>query len=215
MTEVIDLYWSFRSPYCYLAGLQIDKALEHFDVKVRLRPVYPAAVRATAFFERVDPLWFKYFALDVKRCAEELGAPIRWPSPDPVAVLPGGQKPAPDQTRIRRLTALGVAAEEEGRGLPFAQKVGEVLWRGEIEDWTAGDHLARASAAAGLDLAALERRIALEPERYEAMIQTNEAAQREAGHWGVPLMVLRGEPFFGQDRLRSLGWRLERLGAAR
>jgi len=27
-------------------------------------------------------------------------------------------------------------------------------------------------------------------------------------HWGVPLMVLDEEPFFGQDRIDALLWRL-------
>ncbi len=30
-----------------------------------------------------------------------------------------------------------------------------------------------------------------------------------AGHWGVPLSVLDGEPFYGQDRFDLLVWRLE------
>ena len=48
----------------------------------------------------------------------------------------------------------------------------------------------------------------------EAMQAHNEAAQLEH-HWGVPLMVLNGEPFFGQDRIDSLTWRLDQLGLRR
>ena len=33
-----------------------------------------------------------------------------------------------------------------------------------------------------------------------------------AGHWGVPTMVFEGEPFFGQDRLDVLLWRLKQNG---
>jgi len=29
-----------------------------------------------------------------------------------------------------------------------------------------------------------------------------------AGHWGVPLMVYKGEPFYGQDRFDQLLWRM-------
>lgn len=210
MTAQIDLYWSFRSPYCYLLGCQIDQALAGSDACVRLRPVYPAAVRNGAFFERVDSLWFPYFALDARRSAEIIGVPIRWPVPDPVSVEPGSQRPTADQTRIKRLTALGVAAERAGAGLGFAQAVGDLLWRGEVDDWDQGDHLASAAARAGLDLVMLDRAIANDPADFEAAIAANEADQREAGHWGVPLMVLDGEPFFGQDRLAALRWRLDR-----
>jgi len=34
----------------------------------------------------------------------------------------------------------------------------------------------------------------------------------EAGHWGVPTRVFEGEPFFGEDRLDVLLWRLKQKG---
>ncbi|TMB53500.1 MAG: 2-hydroxychromene-2-carboxylate isomerase, partial [Deltaproteobacteria bacterium] len=33
-----------------------------------------------------------------------------------------------------------------------------------------------------------------------------------AGHWGVPTMVFAGEPFFGQDRIELLVWRMRQHG---
>ena len=33
-----------------------------------------------------------------------------------------------------------------------------------------------------------------------------------AGHWGVPTMVFEGEPFFGQDRIDLLVWRMKQKG---
>ena len=39
MTARIDLYWSFRSPYCYLLGVQLRRALEGSDAEIMLRPV--------------------------------------------------------------------------------------------------------------------------------------------------------------------------------
>jgi len=43
-------------------------------------------------------------------------------------------------------------------------------------------------------------------------VEANHAALDAAGHWGVPTMVLRGEPFFGQDRIDTLRWRLDKYG---
>ena len=37
-------------------------------------------------------------------------------------------------------------------------------------------------------------------------------ALEAAGHWGVPTSVFAGEPFFGQDRLELLLWRLRQHG---
>ena len=47
---------------------------------------------------------------------------------------------------------------------------------------------------------------------YDPMeeIEANHAALEEAGHWGVPTMVFEGEPFFGQDRIDTLRWRLDK-----
>jgi hypothetical protein len=33
-----------------------------------------------------------------------------------------------------------------------------------------------------------------------------------AGHWGVPTFVFEGEPYFGQDRMDLLLWRLRQRG---
>jgi 2-hydroxychromene-2-carboxylate isomerase len=59
------------------------------------------------------------------------------------------------------------------------------------------------------------RAIEANEEHYEAVIAGNEAAQKSAGHWGVPLMVFEGEPFFGQDRFETLKWRMVQKGLKR
>ncbi|HRX39942.1 MAG TPA: hypothetical protein P5072_10940, partial [Parvularculaceae bacterium] len=71
--------------------------------------------------------------------------------------------------------------------------------------------MAEAAAEAGLDLAALQDWAASHEEEIRKTIAESEAEQLKH-HWGVPLMVLDEEPFFGQDRLDSLVWRLEKLG---
>lgn len=45
MTHSIDVYWSFRSPYSYLATPDLLRLREDFEVEVKLRPVLPIAVR--------------------------------------------------------------------------------------------------------------------------------------------------------------------------
>jgi 2-hydroxychromene-2-carboxylate isomerase len=44
------------------------------------------------------------------------------------------------------------------------------------------------------------------------VIAENQAALEKAGHWGVPTMAFKGEPFFGQDRIDLLVWRLRQNG---
>jgi 2-hydroxychromene-2-carboxylate isomerase len=58
----------------------------------------------------------------------------------------------------------------------------------------------------------LDRVIIAEPERHETVLAANDAALRAPGHWGVPTAVFQSEPFFGQDRLETLVWRLRQHG---
>jgi 2-hydroxychromene-2-carboxylate isomerase len=47
---------------------------------------------------------------------------------------------------------------------------------------------------------------------YDAIIERNQEDQKACGHWGVPTFAFNGEPFFGQDRLDALVWRLQKNG---
>ncbi len=50
-----DLFWSFRSPYCYLTLDRILAVGREYEVGVNVRPVYPLAIRSPEFFKRVHP----------------------------------------------------------------------------------------------------------------------------------------------------------------
>ena len=212
MTLEYDLYWSFRSPYSYLITPRLLALEAEYDVRCRVRPVYPLAVRTPVFFEGRDPLWFSYLMMDTRREAEFLGLPYRWPRPDPVYMdMATGTYPA-EQPHIHRLTRLGVLAAEAGRGLPFLREVSAVIWSGEVDNWHEGDHLADAARRAGLDPAELFSRVESEADRLHAAIEDNQVAQRAAGHYGVPMIAFNNEPFFGQDRMDTFRWRLEQQG---
>ncbi len=209
----IDVFWSFRSPWSYLATPRLRDWSERYRLAVNFRPVYPIAIRTPEFFQQVNPLWLPYFMKDLFRVAEYLGLPCVWPVPDPVVarMTADGPKYLAEQPYIHRLTRLGVLAEEMGRGIPFADEVSRLIWGG-TRDWPEGEHLARAADRAGLDLLEMDHRIGAEADRLEQVIIANQAAHQAAGHWGVPTCAFRGEPFFGQDRLDILLWRLRQNG---
>ena len=190
--------------------------MEHeYELTVNVRPVYPLAIRSGEFFSQVNPLWVGYLVRDTMRVAEMLGLAYRWPQPDPVVVDMQTLAAASNQPYIHWLTRLGCAAAEVGHGLRFLRQVSHTIWSGEIDAWHEGDHLARAAHRAGVDLAALDAKVVRDPDRYEAIIQENQRAHQAAGHWGVPTMVFEGEPFFGQDRLDVLLWRMKQRGLKR
>lgn len=213
-TLQIDVFWSFRSPWSYLATKRLRTWQEDYKLQVNFKPVYPIAVRTPEFFHNVDPLWFSYFMTDVFRVAEFLELPFTWPNPDPINQFvddEGLRQTAPDQPYIQRLTRLGVLAAELGRGIEFADEVSSLIWGGTI-NWHEGNHLTRATDKAGLNLAEMDEKLDAEADRLESLIEQNQAAHAAAGHWGVPTCAYKGEPFFGQDRLNVLLWRLKKEG---
>lgn len=209
MTATIDVYWSFRSPYSYLVTPDLMRLREDYDVEVRLRPVLPIAIRTkeTLFSDNRNKIG--YIITDVFRRAEFLGMKVGVPSPDPIVQDMETFEVAENQPYIYRLTGLGIEASRRGRGVEFAYHVSHLIW-GSEPGWDEGDRLDEATAKAGLNLAEMEAALA----GYDPMteIEANQAALEAAGHWGVPTMVFEGEPFFGQDRIETLRWRLDKSG---
>lgn len=203
----LEIYYSFRSPYSYLAVDRLADIARRYTVEADFRPVRPLALREPDFFERARKQFLPYLFRDVMREAERLDLVVVPPNPDPVDMDMAGGRVAADQPIMDRLMALGVAAAETGEGLLFAQAVGRVIWGG-IENWHEETVLRQTLGEAGLDIDALAEWAAANEQILQQVIERNEAAQLEH-HWGVPLMVLDGEPFFGQDRIDALVWRLQ------
>ena len=215
MTLSVDLFYSFRSPYSYLALPKTIQLVADYDLAVNLRPVYPLAVREPGFFKKTNPKFARYVVLDASRVANRDNIPFRFPRPDPIVQDMTTLEVAAHQPYIHRLTRLAAAAQLEGKSLPFTYAIAKVLWDGSVAGWPEGDHLAKAAAAAGFDLAAMDAAIAADPDRYEKIIAGNEQDHANSGHWGVPTFVFENEPFFGQDRIDLLVWRMERKGLTR
>lgn len=209
----LDVFWSFRSPWSYLATPRLLGMARDYRLTVRFRPVYPIAIRTPEFFSNAPAQWTGYLVRDAQRVAEFLGLPYVWPSPDPVQskMIDGRPDYSVAQPYIHRLTRLGIVAEEMGRGIEFADAVSGLIWGG-TRDWHQGSHLAEATARAGLDLLAMDGQLDEREVELEAAIAANQEAHQACGHWGVPTVAFQGEPFFGQDRLELLLWRLSQHG---
>lgn len=212
--EPLDVYWSFRSPYSYLATPDLTKLAQDYRVELNLRVVLPMAVRSKAkLFDASNRKPAMYLYMDSMRRAEFLGMPLVFPpTPDPVVQNLETFEVAVEQPLIMRLAKLGVESQRQGKGLPFAKEISHLIFSG-TKDWDQGDLMQQATSAAGLDLAAMER--AIEHGDHLDEVERNHAGLDSAGHWGVPTMVVRGEPFFGQDRVETLRWRLDQLGLRR
>ena len=211
-----DLYYSIRSPYSYIGLKRLEQLLpaQSTRIAIAIKPVMPIAVRKPGVFKNLNPLAIPYLELDARRAAERYGIDFRiWPVPDPIVQDMSTLEISPEQPFIYRLTRLMQYAVEAGVGYAFTLELATRLWDGKTDGWHEGDHLASVASAVGLSLDDMDAAIIAEPEKYDSVILANQASLAAAGHWGVPTIVYRGEPFFGQDRVETFLWRVAQTAA--
>lgn len=206
----VEVFYSLQSDYCYFL---LDRliGLVGQGGEVTIRPVLGGVLRLPDRYRDRDALEQAYFATDTAREAAYLGLPFAYPEPSPIAFKPGSLWIAEEKQPLNeRLNRLFVGAVGAGKGLPFLDHVARMLWDVSRPGWDNGDHLARVMVAAGIDLDAILAGTSWAEAKTD--LDRNAAAMLEAGHWGVPLMVYRNEPFYGQDRFDQLVWRMEQRG---
>lgn len=208
----IEVYYSLQSDYCYFL---LDRliALERTGVKVVIRPVLGGVLRLPEKYLHRDVLEQQYFATDSQREAAYLNLPVAYPDPSPIAFKPGSLWVAEDEQPLNEyINRLFVGCVEAGRGLSFLDCIARMLWDGSTPGWHEGDHLARALGDIELNIETLLQHTPWD--KAKTILDRNADAMYDAGHWGVPLMVFDGEPFYGQDRFDQLLWRMKSKGVA-
>ena len=105
----------------------------------------------------------------------------------------------------------GVEATKQGKGLAYIHAVGHLYYSSGLV-WTEGNHLAETLDKIGMNLDELESKFDKNFEKNDATINENQKALETAGHWGVPNLVFKNEPFFGQDRVDVCLWRMKQHG---
>ncbi|MBT8491989.1 MAG: DsbA family protein, partial [Deltaproteobacteria bacterium] len=183
--ETVELFFSFRSPYSYLAAPRVFRLAERFRVGVRFRGVLPMVEREeTLHRDKV-----LHLIRDARREARHLGMPFG-PMCDPIG------------DGVRNCLAIAERAQELGMDVgALVMRLGRGIWA-EAADVSRHRVLARLVGAAGLDWSRLEP--ALHDDSIDEVLAANRQALTSAGHWGVPTMVFRDEPFWGQDRIDDL-----------
>mgnify|MGYP000903558866 CR=1 FL=1 len=162
MTLSVDLFFSFRSPYSYLALPKTLRIVKQYDLVVNARPVYPLAVRVPGFFKKANPNFARYVFIDSIRVAQMENIPFRFPQPDPIDQNMMTLEVAAEQPRIKRLTRLGAAAQD--RHVARAQPGGVLLHpnlrlrhlQQHLDDSADGHGLARAEVVRRVRLTALD-----------------------------------------------------------
>lgn len=191
MSEPLEFYFDFSSPYGYLASERIDALAARFGRKVKWRPILLGVVfKQTGGAPLTTiPLKGEYSRRDFARSARFLGIAYRQPE----------KFPLPTQSAARAYYWLHERSCEQARG--FAQGVFRALF---VNDQDVSDLELVLSLAAqhGADRDALSTALAGQPLKDRLKAECDAATAK--GVFGSPYIIVDGEPFFGVDRLPQI-----------
>lgn len=190
-----ELWFSFRSPYSYLALEQIESVLAPYSVPLELRPIMPMVTRGVP----LPNVKRMYIVRDAKREADRLGIAF-------------GELCDPLGAGIDNCMAIAHWASQRGALLPFAKSAMRGIWS-EARDMAEYVDLRYVVERAGLPWD--EAKQAITKTDWQKWSQTNVADLAVIGLWGVPSVRCGEFVAWGQDRLPLLADRLQRDRAAR
>jgi 2-hydroxychromene-2-carboxylate isomerase len=192
-----ELWFSFRSPYSYLALERIEAVLAPHGVPLVVKPIAPMVMRGI----QLPNIKRMYIVHDAKREADRHGIPF-------------GELCDPLGPGIDHCIAIAHRAAQHGRVMAFARSAMRGIWA-EALDMTEYVDLRTVVERAGI--AWDDARAALAPEAVrEAMkaAQTSAAELAVYSLWGVPSVRCGEFVAWGQDRLDLLADRLRRHALA-
>jgi 2-hydroxychromene-2-carboxylate isomerase len=194
MADIIDYYLSPVSPFVYLGHAELVALAQRHHAPVALKPidlgrVFP--VSGGLPLPKRAPQRQAYRLAELRRWSAHRGVPLNLhPRYFPCAA--------------ERAALWLIAADEidHDAALALVASIGRALWAEERDIADEGT-LARLAAPLGLAVPLLAERAAAPDTRVRYDTLTQEAIDR--GVFGVPTYVLRGELYWGQDRLDFLG----------
>ena len=187
-----EMWFSFRSPYSYLALEQIETVLAPYKIPLVLRQVQPLVARGA----QMPNVKRMYIVRDAKREADRLGIAF-------------GELCDPLGKGVDHCLAIQHWANKRGakEGLAFARSAMRGAWS-EARDLAEYVDLKILVERAGLPWE--EARAALEAPEAVKVATQNAADMAVIGLWGVPSFRCGDYTAWGQDRLPLLADRLRR-----
>ena len=199
MSDPIEFYFDFSSPYGYLASERIDAIAARHGRDVTWRPyLMGVAMKVSGSSPVVNrPMLGEYSRRDMQRSARRLQVSFRFPEPFPIATI-----------AACRAVYWMEQAEADG-----AKPLAKALYRAYFVDGrniSEPDVVADVAAESGADRDLLLAGIQ-EPAIKDRLKEvTNDAVER--GIFGSPFFMVGDEPFWGHDRMDEVDRWLETGG---
>jgi 2-hydroxychromene-2-carboxylate isomerase len=190
-----ELWFSFRSPYSYLALERIEQVLAPYGVPLVPKPVPPMVTRGLP----VPGVKRMYIVRDAKREADRLGVPF-------------GELCDPLGKGVDHCLAIAHWAAQRGQLMAFARSAMRGIWAEALD------------VSEYVDLRHVVERAGLPWGEAKAALGDPEAAKAALAHaaelavfslWGVPSIRCGDFIAWGQDRLPLLADRLRRHALAK
>jgi 2-hydroxychromene-2-carboxylate isomerase len=187
MSQSIEFFFDFSSPYGYLASHLIDDLGAKHGRTVTWKPILLGAIFKLTGSGPLPsiPLKGAYSLHDFPRTARLLGVPFQMPQPFPFSSV----------AAVRAFYWLNQTDPEAAHDL--ARKLYDFSFSGN--DMSAPAAVAAQAQAIGIDPAALLAAIDTTEAKDRARAENDAAIAR--GVFGSPYIVVDGEPFWGVDRL--------------
>lgn len=182
----LDFYFSFRSPYSYLAADRVFRLAELYKIPVNVKPVMPMVTRGIP----LSKMKRAYIVRDARREAEKYNIPF-------------GKICDPLGDGISRCMALFLFAQSKGKEKEFVVSTASGIWA-EGLDVNRASHLKKILERIGLKWE--EGQTWLGNEDWRELAQHNSDDLADLGLWGVPAFKYGDLVLWGQDRL----WALEK-----
>ncbi len=179
--KTVDFYFTYLSPYAFMANARIKPILEPLGAIIRYKPIGHASAADGPSF---SPARYDYIVdEDVPRYAEEYGLAF---------------VPRPPLSNSHAACRGFLYAEDRGVADPYNDLVFRARWS-DGKDISLTDVLADIAERVGLDrnkfLLAIE-----DPHYHDKLSQIKQQAGN-AGVFGAPLFVYKGKRFWGNDRV--------------
>ncbi|HVN64888.1 MAG TPA: DsbA family protein, partial [Candidatus Binataceae bacterium] len=182
---IIEFWYSYRSPYVYIAVPRLRRMAEHYGAEIRWRFIIPMIMRGLP----VSPAKTLYIMRDSRR----EGAHYR---------INFGNIVDPVGSGSDRVTAVTHLAVQLGKGAEFTELGLRAVFHDGL-DLSTDDGLLKLAKSAGLSETDMEA--ALADESWRTVAEENRNALFDAGLWGAPTYRVNGGPaHWGQDRLWAL-----------
>ncbi|MDA7690215.1 hypothetical protein N8800_00965 [Gammaproteobacteria bacterium] len=192
---MIDLYFSYRSPYSYLILPRMLKLKNEHNVEINFKIVYPLAIRMPEWFKNKNLFFFIPFIRDFSKKAKKLNMPLKMPiKPDPIKQNPLTGKISSHQPYIFDICHMGQFMCNKGKGIEFAYELSSLIW-GE-KNWNKDELLGPLFARFDENLSEVREYIKLNEKQLVREIEMNQADQKRGRSSWSPFKCVQGEILF-------------------